>query len=72
MVGGIGHALGFEQRLQFFGRQLLATLCRLFEDRVLRDLCRDHVLEFQTVQLEQADHLHQTGRQGLFLLDPYL
>ena len=72
LVGGIGHALGFEQRLQFFGRQLFAALSRLFEDRVLGDFRLNHVLQLQTVQLQQADHLHQPGREDLLLLDPYL
>ena len=64
--------LGFEQRLQLLRRQLLAAVGRFLQDRVLSDLGRDHLLQLQPVQLEQADHLDQPRRQDLLLLDPDL
>ena len=65
-------SIGFEQRLQLFRRELLGAVGGLFQHRVLGDLGRDHVLQLQAIQLEEAYHLHQAWRQRLLLLNPYL
>ena len=69
LIGGVRGPLRFEQRLQFFRRDLLALLKRLFEDRVLDDLLVDHLLQFKAVELKDRDHLDQARRQNLLLRD---
>ncbi len=39
------------------------------QDGIGHDLLIDHVPQFQTVQREYADHLHQSRRQNLLLRD---
>ena len=72
LIRWIAHALGFEQWLQFLRRELFAAFSGFFENRVLGDLRLNHVLKLQTVQLQQADHLHQSRCQDLLLLNPHL
>jgi len=63
LIGSLAgtRGFGFEERLEFFGGQFLDAVGGFFEHRILGDLRLNHVLQFQPVQLEQADHLHQTG-----------
>ena len=37
----------------------------LFQDRIGDHLLVDHLAQFQTIEREHADHLHQTWRQNL-------
>ena len=51
---------------------LTAASLELFQNWILSDLSRDHLLQLQPVELQQADHLDQPGREYLLLLDPNL
>jgi hypothetical protein len=53
--------------LDLFGCEFLAHLGTLFEYWILGDLRVDHVLQFQPIELEDRDHLHQTRCEDLFL-----
>ncbi len=69
LIGWLGDALGLENRLHFFRRQLLDAVHRFFENRILGDLLRDHVLQLQPVQLKDRHHLDQAGCEDLLLRD---
>jgi hypothetical protein len=69
-VGLVGNAiLRLEQLLEFGRRDLVPPLADLFEQRILCDLLRNHVLQFQPVELEDPDHLHERRRQNLLLFE---
>ena len=73
LIGGSrlrGIPLRLQQRLDLLRRQFLAAvLDRLFQHGVLGDLLRDHLLQFQTVQLQNRHHLDQPRSQDLLLRD---
>ena len=69
LIGRLRGPLRFEDGLHFFGRQLLDAVDRFFQNRILGDLLRDHVLQLQAVQLKDRHHLDESGRQDLLLRD---
>src|SRR5581483_6535153 len=66
--GGGGVAVA----LFFFGGDVVDegnVFVQFFEDRVLNHLLVDHFLELHLVERKDADHLHQTRGEDLFLRD---
>ena len=46
------------------------VLGKLLQHRILDDLLVDHLAQFEPVQRQHADHLHQARRQNLLLRHP--
>ena len=60
-VAWLSTAFGFEERLDFLLSQFLNAIDRFFQNRIFGDLLRNHVLQFQTVQLKDRHHLDEPG-----------
>jgi len=48
---------------------LAGILAGFLQHRILDDLLGDHLLQLQPVELEHGDHLNETRREYLLLLD---
>src|SRR5579885_1776004 len=67
--------LRFRHLLRFVLQEILVAVivgggrlfAQFFQDRIRHHLLIDHLAQFQAVQRQHADHLHQAGRQNLLL-----
>ena len=66
---GVQLSLGFQQRLEFLGTYLFPVVGGFFQDWIFHHLLVQHFLQLQPVQLEDRDHLDQTGGKDLLLRD---
>ncbi len=70
LVGRLIHPIGLELRQHFLGGNFVsAVFGGFFQDRIVDDLLVDHLLQFQTVQLQHRHHLDQAWREDLLLRD---
>src|SRR5204863_4632740 len=70
LVGRLIHPIGLELRQHFLGRNFLSAIFSgFFQDWIVDDLLVDHLLQFQTVQLQHRHHLDQAWGEDLLLRD---